>query len=126
MVNLGFESTYEELKPEILKEEVSIEKFWVYLWGIETNNYDNEVFYTPIRFESTYEELKPKHNVLKVKDTLKFWVYLWGIETSFLRNFFPHVNMVLSLPMRNWNQLSDSRYFTKNSFESTYEELKLF
>ncbi len=58
-----------------------ISRFWAYLWGIET-----------VRFLSTF--LKPG----------RFWAYLWGIETGIIDLAVARPHVVLSLPMRNWNQ----------------------
>ena len=78
----------------------------------------------------------------------KFWAYLWGIETGLLQDIrfaldfvlslpmrnwnelFVHIKMVgtsvLSLPMRNWNgQIQRILQRLLQSFEPTYEELKL-
>jgi len=55
-----FESTYEELKLKIISGNFKVRvMFWVYLWGIETKRIP----------------MGPAPETL-------FWVYLWGIETS--------------------------------------------
>ena len=59
-------------------------------------------------------------------DVVQFWAYLWGIETNVYFLSLSIKELVLSLPMRNWNKGSDSYVILSAAgFEPTYEELKL-
>ena len=56
-----------------------------------------------LSFEPTYEELKLDFPSTEERNDIMFWAYLWGIETSFPKKHVPSADIVLSLPMRNWN-----------------------
>ena len=144
---IRFEPTYEELKHHITLIPLHAQVvFWAYLWGIETDPASPPVSTFPC-FEPTYEELKLLVVLLCICLITKFWAYLWGIETVYglgykggIPTFWAYLwgietrkefdnwygeSDVLSLPMRNWNIVSQSyRDQSKASFEPTYEELK--
>jgi len=100
----GFEPTYEELKQEknlfIFSRR---DKFWAYLWGIETYN-------KPIKVFLGAEVLSlPMRN--------------WNLINIQAKT---SLSPVLSLPMRNWNKYdTPSSSESLRGFEPTYEELKL-
>ena len=56
-------------------------KFWSYLWGIET-----------------IQSIGQPH-----RSRSRFWSYLWGIETLTWRYWSGDAQIVLIVPMRNWN-----------------------
>jgi len=78
----GFESTYEELKlvaPDVA--DTIVNKFWVYLWGIETWVNLSDGPFSCVEFwvylwgiETWCRQHSPDGRTM-------FWVYLWGIET---------------------------------------------
>ncbi len=123
--------------------------FWLYLWGIETFNPPFGSLAAFYNFDSTYEELKLDNKVYSFKWTPLFWLYLWGIETDSSPYHLYFLFPILTLPMRNWNQVDVMRAIVRPLiltlpmrnwnkapikvsalfifyFDSTYEELKLF
>ena len=117
----GFYSTYEELKPHILK----------YIYGF------------PYCFYSTYEELKPR-KLTVMHDEAEFLQYLWGIETSsyILANdnnkcftvpmrietdfwyFVQDKLLSFTVPMRNWNNFACPQVWTLYNVLQYLWELK--
>ena len=104
--------------------------------------------YHSLGCEPTYEELKPPTTSWMESQSTQLRAYLWGIETYVSRDSFSSGCCVASLPMRNWNDISDIADFVTDyvaslpmrnwnvpSFvstsitflccEPTYEELKL-
>ena len=55
-----------------------------------------------------------------------FWSYLWGIETAWSRRSLRCSNIVLIVPMRNWNSCQSCKFPLSFGFrfDRTYEELK--
>ncbi len=95
-------TTYEELKLMLIGVTIANFKYQDYLWGIETNRFDDE------DLEALYG----------------YQDYLWGIETKIQRRSNEIYN-VPRLPMRNWNQARAREVFGDNvSTKTTYEELK--
>ena len=108
--NVCFYFTYEELKPKNVKRFLAgVDKFLLYLWGIETAIFLFRSSPAPAGFYFTYEELKLCFLYNFFKFPSKFLLYLWGIETMphrLLRQISPSV---FTLPMRNWNATSHTR-----------------
>ena len=101
--NFRFQTTYEELKPPILPSLELIPELPDYLWGIETS--------LVLRLSCSF--------ALKLPD------YLWGIETLVCQRLFEHHPSASRLPMRNWNPEEIQAPISNQSFQTTYEELKL-
>ena len=148
LIGDGFEPTYEELKQlMVYPADTLTVAFWAYLWGIETPPVCKGQSKAVASFEPTYEELKRFQEKRGKTEAELFWAYLWGIETCTKRGWQREKDVVLSLPMRNWNSnllrllcyylhvlslpmrnwnypFSDEMYRMAQSFEPTYEELK--
>ena len=120
----GFYLTYEELKPEIVADEVQFLEILSYLWGIETQPESQRILQYN-RFYLTYEELKQEYDgrIGRIEqgfyltyEELKQRIF-FDINMCYIRDFI--------LPMRNWNQsLKRKTIISKEWFYLTYEELK--
>ncbi len=145
----GFEPTYEELKPVRLRDGPECDKSFEPTYEElkpKARSYPSSFSWG---FEPTYEELKQPYSRKGWGGNTPFWAYLWGIETfAPLRRqqanracFEPTYEelkpappsnptdgqLVLSLPMRNWNFTWPGQMMNgPKGFEPTYEELKLF
>jgi len=120
---LGFQTTYEELKPPALTSITRLVSLPDYLWGIEThlscailllNLWLPDYLWG---IETQFREVHPWNKALPD--------YLWGIETPVfrVREFEPR--NASRLPMRNWNRyIPDKSRTQQNGFQTTYEELK--
>ena len=118
----GFQTTYEELKPEMLERYMTCWKELPdYLWGIETCHFcafkrpDKFCFQTTYEelkpslrsarvseftsFQTTYEELKRLLSGSQVHDSLELPDYLWGIETNIS---VPFSGSIILLPDYLW------------------------
>ena len=104
LIGDGFEPTYEELKQlMVYPADTLTVAFWAYLWGIETPPVCKGQSKAVASFEPTYEELKRFQEKRGKTEAELFWAYLWGIETCTKRGWQREKDVVLSLPMRNWN-----------------------
>mgnify|MGYP007109718430 CR=1 FL=1 len=99
----SFEPTYEELKQElIIRQKKIAERFWAYLWGIETlphitiHTNCGGVLSLPMR---NWNSDKQKEVWVRVA-VLSLPMRNWNAEDI---RYLKNGQEVLSLPMRNWN-----------------------
>ena len=120
-----FQTTYEELKPALVKWLKMKPRLPDYLWGIETFFF--LMFSSSLlwRFQTTYEELKHLSPVPCVNHAAELPDYLWGIETGDTPCCAEWMRSASRLPMRNWNQEWQELHKCElERFQTTYEELK--
>ena len=72
-----------ELKHDLAMCLYDAERFYSYLYGIETLRQTESALYSAWCFTRTFMELKPNAEELKIT-TMKFYSYLYGIETILL------------------------------------------
>jgi len=132
-----FQTTYEELKPALVKWLKMKPRLPDYLWGIETffflmfsssllwrfqTTYEELKHLSPVPcvnhaagFQTTYEELKLLLPVTSSVASLSLPDYLWGIETGREESRMRSCR-ASRLPMRNWNLFSSKEevlYFAR-------------
>ena len=128
MTILGFQTTYEELKPADSESIFRVAAVLLpdYLWGIETLLFRDKQD-RALRFQTTYEELKLERIEGLENELKKLPDYLWGIETGRYRHYSLGFHNVDSFQTtyEELKHLSISFFISSSvSFQTTYEELK--
>ena len=98
--------------------------FSAYIWGIETHLLPHNLK-KPFRFQPTYEELKHFFRFHSSSPFCRFSAYLWGIETQARREPYPGRKESFQ-PTYEELKLKETsgRYDVRKSFQPSYEELK--
>jgi len=98
---IGFQTTYEELKPPFQTTNASLQPLPDYLWGIETDL--NNVVLVELRLPDYLWGIETASGRDRADGERRLPDYLWGIETRVPAPSRCIGDYASRLPMRNWN-----------------------